>query len=135
MARDPGHDRIRATLTPAIERFADAARTGCPRARVQVNIGHSEAFPFYATVGLSEPDPAGDEVAVLSIDVWKDGRAVRASCDLAEGGGSVLAQGPVRTLVAPIENCPDLADWLRDAEAFVDACCGEAVRVGSARGL
>ncbi|MEY3213047.1 MAG: hypothetical protein RIT28_3528 [Pseudomonadota bacterium] len=135
MTNSAAVDRISMTLRPAIERFATAARAGCPRARVHANTGRSESFPFYATVALSEADPAGDEVVVLSIDVWTDGVAIKLSCDLADGDGRELANGPACSMLAPLGDSQDLTGWLRDAVLFVDGCTAEAVRVASARGL
>jgi hypothetical protein len=129
MTNSAAVNRISVTLGPTIERFAAAARAGCPRARVHANTGRSESFPFYATVALSEADPAGDEVVVLSIDVWTDGVAVKLSCDLADGDGRELAEGPACSMLAPLEDSQELARWLRDAETFVESCTGEAVRV------
>lgn len=135
MTNDAAITRISATLRPAIERFTGAARAGCPRARVHASVGSSESFPFYATVGLSQADAAGDEGVVLSIDVWTDGVATKLRRGLADGDGRELANGPACSMLGPLGGAEDLTGLLRDVEVFVDNCAGEAVRIASARGL
>jgi hypothetical protein len=126
---------VRSGLAPAIEQFAQRLRASAPKARVDLSWWSNERFPLSCTVAVSEAEPAGDEVVVLTVAVWTDGIKVVLSSDLARGDGQILGDGPrVERAIGAVDQ-RSVEQWMRDTQVFVTDAAPKATLIASDRGL
>lgn len=108
-------------LAARLAELASALKRRFPSHRVEVGDQATEMFPSCSSIGLCTPGENGDELVVLTVEVWTDGERAEYRCELSRGDGELLAEIP--PLHHPVGvTVGRAAVWWDSVLDFVDQC-------------